>query len=136
MSTKDAESTNKFNLLKYAVRGNALFCGVGGATFIILAGWLSDLSGLRPTLAFSLTGAILVGYAFVLLWLSNQAAIPNLAAWLVIAADVAWVLGSVLLLIAGQMPLTQTGKWLITGTADVVGLFAVVQYLGLRRHQR
>lgn len=96
---------------------------------------MSDLSGLRPPLAFSLTGAILVGYALVLLWLSNQASIPNWAAWLVIAGDVAWVLGSALLLITGWMPLTQTGKWLVAGIGDIVALFAIVQYLGLRRNQ-
>ena len=43
---------------------------------------------------------------------------------------------SALLLVMGWAPLTQKGKRLVAGIADVVGLFAVVQYLGLRRNQR
>jgi hypothetical protein len=53
--------------------------------------------------------------------------------WAVIIADVAWVAGSVVLLLSGWVPLTTAGKWLVALLADAVGILAVIQYIGLRR---
>ena len=47
--------------------------------------------------------------------------------------DVLWVLGSVALIFSNQIPLTVAGKWAVALVADVVALFAVLQYVGVRR---
>ena len=133
MSTNYSIPRPETNFLKYAIRGNALFSGISGLTLALLARGVSVLTGIQPPLAITITGLILIGYAAWLWRLTNQPAIPPASAWLVIALDVLWVVGSVLAILAGWSPLSQTGKWLVAILADVVGLFAVLQYLGLRR---
>ena len=56
-------------------------------------------------------------------------------AWEVIALDVLWVLGSVLLIFTDLVPLSIGGKWTVALIADIVALFAILQYVGLRRQQ-
>lgn len=52
---------------------------------------------------------------------------------LIFWADVAWVSVSAALLGAGQAPLTNAGMWLVILIADMVAIFALLEYLGLRR---
>lgn len=133
MSTNLSISRSESNLLTYAVRGNALFSASSGLALALFARTLSALTGLQPPLAITITGLILVGYAVWLWRLTARSSIPTAAAWLVIALDVLWVLGSLIVILAGWSLLTQTGKWLVAILADVVGLFAVVQFIGLKR---
>lgn len=133
MSTNYSISRPETNFLEYAIRGNALFSGISGLTLALLARGVSALTGIQPPLPITITGLILIGYAAWLWRLTTQDGIPASVAWLVIALDVLWVFGSVLVILAGWSPLNQTGKWLVAILADVVGLFAVLQYLGLRR---
>jgi hypothetical protein len=52
---------------------------------------------------------------------------------LVVAVNVAWVIASVILLIADPFPLTTEGKWFVLIIADAVGVLAVLQFIGARR---
>jgi hypothetical protein len=133
MSTNYSISRPETNFLKYAIRGNALFSATSGLALTFLAGGVSDLTSIQPPLAITITGLILIGYAVWLWRLTTQDVIPSGVAWFVIALDAAWVIGSVLAILASWSPLTQTGKWLVAILADVVGLFAVLQFIGLRR---
>lgn len=45
-----------------------------------------------------------------------------------------WVLGSAAILLTG-LPFTTIGMWIVIGVADVVGLFGLVQWVGLRRNR-
>lgn len=135
MSTNYSIPRPETNFLKYAIRGNALFSGISGLTLALLARGVSVLTGIEPPLAITITGVILIGYAVWLWRLTTQPAIPPASAWLAIALDVLWVVGSVLAIVAGWGSLSQTGKWLVAILADVVGLFAVLQFVGLRRMQ-
>jgi hypothetical protein len=47
--------------------------------------------------------------------------------------DIAWVTGSILLLASGLVPLSTARKWSIAILADIVALFALLQFIGLRR---
>ena len=56
--------------------------------------------------------------------------------WAVIIVDLLWVADSAALLVTGWLPLTVAGQWIIAIVADVVLLFAIWQYFGLRRMQK
>lgn len=51
----------------------------------------------------------------------------------VISADLAWVLGSVVLIFTNLVTFTTAGKWAIAIIADIVLVFAILQYVGLHR---
>ncbi|MGH7455699.1 MAG: hypothetical protein ACRENG_30365, partial [bacterium] len=55
-------------------------------------------------------------------------------AWLAVVLDAAWVIGSAILIFAGT--LSTTGNWLVAIVADIVLLFAVLQFFGIRRLQQ
>jgi hypothetical protein len=52
---------------------------------------------------------------------------------IIFALDILWVVGSILLLIADPLTLSNEGKWIVLILADAVGVFAVLEYFGLRR---
>ncbi|MBA3560117.1 MAG: hypothetical protein H0W30_16130 [Gemmatimonadaceae bacterium] len=51
----------------------------------------------------------------------------------VVAANVLWVLGSLLLLLSGSLAPTTLGKSFILGQAVAVAVFAYLEHDGLRR---
>ena len=76
-------------------------------------------------------GLQLLGFATLLVWLASRPTIRPALALAVVAADVLWVVGTVPLLVAGI--LTPLGSWTAFAIANVVALFAALQYLGVRR---
>lgn len=52
-------------------------------------------------------------------------------AWIAVILDIVWVVGSYVLLFAVRFSVG--GKWAVAAVAEVVFLFAVIQWLGLRR---
>ena len=123
------------SFLQRALLGNATFSGISGLVMVLAASALSQLLGLGNPLILVIVGAILLLYMPILVWLSNQSPVPAHFAWEVIALDVVWVLGSLVLIFTDLAPLTSSGKWAIALIADIVFVFAVLQYLGLRRQQ-
>ena len=123
------------SFLQRALLGNAAFSGISGLVMVLAAGALSLLLGLGNPLILVIIGAILLLYMPILVWLSNQSPVPAHFAWEVIALDLVWVIGSLVLIFTALVALTSSGKWAIALTADIVFVFAVLQYLGLRRQQ-
>ncbi len=96
---------------------------------------LSQFLGLGNPLILTVVGIVLLLYMPMLVWLANQSPVPTHLAWEVIALDILWVIGSLILIFSDFIPLTTGGKWAIAITADIVGLFTILQYVGLRRQQ-
>ncbi len=118
-------------LLRYSLRANAAFSTVSGATCLVAATPLAASLGMpQPALITSL-GANLLVFALLLVWLAAQREIRIPLALGIVAADVAWVIGSAAVIAAG--PLTTAGNWTVAAVANVVLLFAVLQYAGVRR---
>jgi hypothetical protein len=53
--------------------------------------------------------------------------------WMVIGGDLLWVVASYAILLAGRPALTTAGSWSVGILAEIVALFAVIQFVGLRR---
>jgi hypothetical protein len=131
--TMTADATNRSRLLPRAMRANAVFSAVSGVAFLLAPGGLSRVTGIEPAPVFTVVGAGLAGYA-IWLWLSTRGEVVSRGAALTaIVADCLWVVGSIVVLVGGFLPLTTVGVWVVAIIADVVGIFAVVQFVGLRR---
>jgi hypothetical protein len=79
------------------------------------------------------TGLFLIVYAALVGWLSSRAAIATPLVWAVIAGNALWTLGSVLLLVDGPVAPNLLGEAFVAAQAIAVGVFAELQYMGLRR---
>lgn len=128
-------STSGKSFLQRALLGNAAFSGVSGLVMVLAAGSISEFLGLGNPVILVITGVLLLLYMPILVWLATQSPVPGHFAWEVIALDLLWVIGSLVLIFTDLVPLTTGGKWAIAITADIVALFAILQYVGLRRQQ-
>jgi hypothetical protein len=118
-------------LLRMSLLGNAAFSTLSGLTSIFFAARLEAALGIPEPFSLMSLGVQLLLFAGLLVWLATREVIRPGLALAVVIADVLWVVGTVPLLLAGV--LTTAGFWTAAMVADVVGVFAVLQLVGLRR---
>ena len=129
-STQSVTQNNQgSNLLKNALRGNALFSGTSGLIALLAAQSLAAFTGIEPPIIFVVLGIVLILYAVDLWWIASRETINRRFAWAAIILDVLWVVGSIAILLFGWLPLTVAGSWTIALLAEVVAIFAVLQYI-------
>jgi hypothetical protein len=121
------------NLLRNALRGNSVFSVVRGLIMIFDAGLFANFMGIESTIPFIVIGIGLLLYAAMLYINTTQRPINKTFGWYAVIADGVWVLASAIVLLTDAFTLTSEGKWLVLIIADMVLLFAIVQYIGIRR---
>lgn len=126
-------STNNSNLLRNALYGNSIFCSTSGLSFVIFSKPISNFLGLSTSWVILVLGIILVLYGLEVFVFARKEKISEGFAKFVIAADIAWVIGSAILIFSSLIPFTIAGKWAIAMIADIVLVFAIVQFVGLRK---
>lgn len=125
--------SSRDSLLRRALVGNVIFSAVSGTVLIVASGWLSDVTGLTPGWLPAAIGVGVLLWAVDVGWIARKEVLDLRQAKFVIAGDLAWVAVSYAVLIFGLVNLTTAGAWTVGILAEIVGLFAIVQYLGLRR---
>jgi hypothetical protein len=127
-------SNSPSKLLRRTLQANAAFSALSGIIAIAGAKPLSLLLGVNVSSLLIGLGVALLAYAAILFSNARRENIKLQEAWLAVILDAAWVVGSMILIFAGT--LSTTGNWLVAIVADVVLLFAVLQFLGIRRLQQ
>lgn len=127
-------SNSPSKLLRRTLQANSAFSALSGIISIAGAKPLSLLLGVNVSSLLIGMGIALLAYAAVLLLNARRENIKLQEAWLAVILDTAWVIGSMILIFAGT--LSTTGNWLVAIVADVVLLFAVLQFFGIRRLQQ
>jgi hypothetical protein len=127
------ETSQESTLLRNTLRGNALFSGLSGMISILAAQSLATFTGVQEPLVFVVLGVVLILFALDLIWIASRESIDLRFVWAVIILDVAWVAGSAIILLLDLIPLTVAGRWTIILLAEAVAVFAILQYIGLRR---
>jgi hypothetical protein len=127
-------------LLRRTLWGNAAFSIPSGAVLAIFAGPFANIAahgpvslmGLDLAIVFELLGLGVIAFGALCAWVASRETLPMGWARVIFAGDVAWVLGSILVL---AMPATWTvaGFVGIVVVALIVADIAVLEYLGLRR---
>jgi hypothetical protein len=119
-------------LLRWALKLDALVTGANAVAYLAAAGPLADLLGV-PAPALRGVGAFLAVFA-IAVWLVAARPAPNPAAVsAIVAANVAWAVGSVVAVaLDAWSPDTVGAVWMVL-QAGVVALFAALQAVGLRR---
>jgi hypothetical protein len=119
--------------LRYALIGNASFSTITGVFIVIAHDWTSHLLGLSGTANLVGLGIGLLIFAAALLINARRPELRIAEAWAVVLMDLAWVAGSYVTLLVA--PFTAEGKWVIAMVADLVLVFAVLQWMGIHRIQ-
>jgi len=131
--TTQASPLTRSNLLRYALRGDALVTLAIGAICLADAQPLATLLGIQPPLALEILGSVLALYGAFLFYTAAQAQLNRRIVIAAITLDVIWIIDSAILLVAGWLPLTSAGMWTVGLIAVAVAVIAELKFFGLRR---
>ena len=118
--------------LRRALLADALVSGATGLMMLLGAGLTHGLLGL-PEALLREAGIVLLPYAAIVGFVGTRERFPAPAVWGVIACNIVWAAGSILLLVSGLVAPKLLGYAFVVAQAVVVALFAELQYVGLRR---
>ena len=119
-------------LLRRALLADAIFSGVSAVVLTSGAGLLAPWFSL-PEALLRETGLFLIAYAALVGWLGTRQAMPKALVLLVISGNAAWTLGSIALLFSGAVTPNLLGQIVVVAQAIATGVFAELQYIGMRR---
>lgn len=119
-------------LLHRALQADAAFSGMSA---VLLAGAAAPLAALLnlPTALLFGSGLFLIGYALLVGWMSLRAALPRLLVWIVVLGNALWAIASIALIAGGLIAPNALGYAALILQAIAVGVFAELQFFGLRR---
>ena len=120
------------NLIRFALVADAVATVATGALLAAGGSFLAGLTGLSATATLPL-GLFLIAFAAFVGWVGMQQQTPRGAALLIVIVNAAWVVGSLIVLLAGTFPLTLLGVAFVIAQAIAVAALAALQWLGLGR---
>ncbi len=120
--------------LRFALLADAVASGATGLMMITGADLLTGLLGL-PVSVMRTAGLVLVPYVAFVAFIGTRLTISHGAVKAIAAMNIAWVLASVGLLAGGFVAPTALGYAFVIAQAVVVGVFAELQIIGLRRER-
>jgi hypothetical protein len=118
--------------LRRALLADATFSGLGAVGFTLGAEVFASLLNL-PEALLRETGLFLIAYAILIGWLGTRASMPKLSVLIVVAGNAAWTLASIALLFSGMVSPNILGEIVVVMQAIATGIFAELQYIGLRK---
>ena len=121
-------------LLRRALLADAFFSGLSALLLSFGAGVLASLLNL-PEVLLRETGLFLIAYAAFGGWLGTRQAMPRVLVGIVVAGNAAWAVASIALLFSGAVTPNLFGEVFVALQAIAVGVFAELQFLGLRRSE-
>ena len=118
--------------LRHILNANAMFSTTSGLIFVLAAKPLAGFLGITPLVLYILA-IIMFGYAALIAFNTYSPAISREFTLFTVIGDSAWVLASILLLVAPWFAFSSDAKWAIGITAICVDIFATLQFLEWRR---
>jgi len=131
MTTINRVQSPDETLLRYSLTGNGVFSIVTGAIALVFSTPLGAYMGVPP-LVLSVVGGGVAVFGGTVYVVSRRNPINRRLAALTVIADIVWVLGAVVLIGVFPETVTSEGAALLAVVSGVVGLFAVLQSVGLR----
>ena len=118
--------------LRHILNANAMFSATSGLFFLFAARPLGNFLGTSPLVMYILA-AVMFGYAAWIAFNTYRPSISRDFTLITVIGDSAWVLLSVLLLLAPGLNFSPDAKWAIGVTAVCVDIFATMQFLEWRK---
>jgi NADH:ubiquinone oxidoreductase subunit 6 (subunit J) len=123
--------TDPFNL-RHILNANAMFSATSGLFFFLAARPLAEFLGARLPIMYILA-VVMFGYAALIALNTHRPTISREFVLFTVIGDSAWVLLSIILLLAPGFNFTPEAKWAIGVTAICVDIFATIQFLEWRK---
>ena len=120
------------SFLSRALLADAVFSGVAAVALTLGAGAFAPLLNL-PEALLRETGLFLIAYTALVGWLGSRQSMLKALVLIVIVGNTAWTLGSIALLFSGAVSPNLLGQIFVVAQAIATGVFAELQYIGLRK---
>jgi hypothetical protein len=121
-------------LLRRALLADAVFSGMSALGLTFGAGAFASLLNL-PEVLLRETGLFLIAYTALVGWLGTRQIVPKLLVVLVVAGNAAWTIASIALLFSGAASPNLLGEIVVVAQAIATGVFAELQFVGLRKSE-
>jgi hypothetical protein len=126
------QSIKSSTLLRRVLLADAA-CSAGmGVAMLTLGPMFAGLLNL-PAGLLREAGFVLLPFAGLVGYLATREQPARIGVWAVIALNIVWTVDSILLLLTGWVEPNALGYAFIIGQAAAVGLFAELEYVGLRK---
>lgn len=113
--------------LKTALRANGIFSIACAVDLLLFSAPIAKAMGAVAPWILQAVGVALVLWALSLMWVSSRPVIHQTLVKGVVVADLGWVLGTIVLLIALPGVFTALGSLMLVGVAFVVLVIALLQ---------
>lgn len=120
------------SFLRQALLADAVISGAMGLLLLLGAGFLAGLLDL-PMELLRTAGLVLLPFVAFVAYVATRENPARGAVWAVIVINALWVVASIGLLLSGWVAPNGLGITFVIVQALAVGLFAELQYVGLRR---
>jgi hypothetical protein len=120
--------------LRRALLADAVFSGVSALGLTFGAGALASLLNL-PEALLRETGLFLIAYTALVGWLGTRLSVPKALVALVVVGNAAWTIASIALLFSGAVTPNLPGEIVVVAQAIATGVFAELQFIGLRKSE-
>ena len=128
-------STNS-SFLKNVLFSDGALSFLSGVAFLLFSKAIANFLGVSTPWIILVIGAGLILYGIEIFLAGRAEPVNTRIAKFAVYANLVWVIASAVLIFANLVPFTTAGKWAIAIMADIVLLFAILQYAGLRRLAR
>jgi hypothetical protein len=118
--------------LRRALLADAIFSGIAAIGLSFDADVFASLFSL-PEVVLRETGLFLIAYTALVGWLASRSTVPRALVILVVVGNAAWTVASIALLFSGAVAPNLLGELVVVAQAIAPGVFAELQYAGLRR---
>ena len=119
-----------------ALRLNAAFSAISAICLFLAGGWVAAQLGLASAVPVYLVAGGLVLFALQLILIVRTGRIRHWEVRAIIGGDIAWVIGSAVLVALFYESITTIGLVMVDGVAIAVAVFAFLQIRGLRYFQQ
>lgn len=136
MTTQMSLQNEQATFLRNTLTGNAIFSVVSGLVLSFGASAITGLLGVGTPLLYVVMGISILLFGGAVYWVSTQTPLSQSAAITILVLDVVWVVASEVLLFTDWVTFTTAGWWAVAIVADIVAVFAILEYIGLRRLQQ
>jgi hypothetical protein len=123
-------------ILRTALTVNALSTTACGVVFVLGAPALHGLLGLSSPAPLAVVGVLFVAFGVYVWRVARSEPLNARVGFAIFLLDAAYVAGSVVFLLAWPHALSPLGWWLTLGLAEIVAVFAIAEYVGVRRITR
>lgn len=121
----------KQNLLRWTFQVNGVTCTLMGILLAAGSAPIAERIGLDQRWAIAGIGLGLIGFAGLLFRNASGERYRHVEALAIMIGDFAWVIASGIVILLGI--LNTTGNWAAALVADVVLVFAILEWIGIRR---